>query len=80
VIRRRPKSGLGAAGVGATVRLTDVEVQGAVRLRLAEFGLRPGAVATVLARTAGDGRLVALGTTRVVLDRSTASRLAVEPA
>jgi hypothetical protein len=35
---------------------------------------------TVLARTAGGGRLVAVGTTRIGLDRDTSRQLALLPA
>ena len=49
-------------------------------LRLAQLGLRAGAAVTVLARTAGDGRLVAVGTTRIGLDRDTSRQLALLPA
>jgi ferrous iron transport protein A len=45
--------------------------------RLAELGLRPGAVVTVLRRTAGGGRIVAVGTARVALGRETARGLDV---
>jgi Fe2+ transport system protein FeoA len=48
-------------------------------LRLAQLGLRAGAAVTVLARTAGGGRLVAVGTTRIGLDRDTSRRLALLP-
>jgi ferrous iron transport protein A len=44
-------------------------------LRLAQLGLRAGAGVTVLARTAGGGRLVGIGTTRIGLDRDTSRRL-----
>jgi ferrous iron transport protein A len=67
-----------SATVGATVRLRSVEVPSvAQRRRLAEFGLRPGALVTVLARTAGGGRLVGLGVSRIVLDAGTAAALGV---
>ncbi|MDG3014013.1 FeoA family protein [Speluncibacter jeojiensis] len=76
--RRRGGTGLAAAQVGVLVRLGAVEVDGTERLRLAEFGLRPGAVVTVLSHTAGGGRLVGFGANRIVLDRRTAGRLTVE--
>jgi ferrous iron transport protein A len=44
-------------------------------LRLAQLGLRAGAGVTVLARTAGGGRLVGVGTTRIGLDHDTSKRL-----
>jgi ferrous iron transport protein A len=45
--------------------------------RLAELGLRPGVVLTVLRRTAGGGRLVAIGDARVAVGRETARALDV---
>lgn len=45
--------------------------------RLAELGLRSGARVTVLHRTAGGGRLVAVGHTRIALDRATLAELPV---
>ena len=80
VLSRGPRDGLSATAVGATVRLTDVDLPVAERLRLAEFGLRPGAVVTVLARTSGNGRLIGLGQSRIALDRRTAARMTVDGA
>jgi ferrous iron transport protein A len=80
VHRRRRATGLAASDIGACVRLTGVGLTGADLLRLAEFGLRAGAVLTVLGRTAGGGRLVSLGTSRFVVDERTAHGLAVEAA
>ncbi len=71
----RAGASLETAGVGATLRLTEVGLGRASRLRLAELGLRPGALLTVLARTAGGGRLVGIGTTRLALDRATVRHL-----
>jgi ferrous iron transport protein A len=69
---------LSSATVGATVRVRSVDLpEPAGRRRLAEFGLRPGALVTVLARTAGGGRLVELGAGRIVLDAGTAAALGV---
>jgi ferrous iron transport protein A len=48
--------------------------------RLAELGLRAGGRVTVLHRTAGGGRLVAVGHTRIALDRQTLTGLPVVPA
>lgn len=71
-------AGLAASRIGASVRLTGLDVGARDRLRLAELGLRVGAVVTVVSRTAGGGRLVGLGTSRIALDRATTRRLAVE--
>jgi ferrous iron transport protein A len=48
--------------------------------RLAELGLRPGTVVTVLRRTAGGGRVVAVGAARVALGREMLRALAVSAA
>jgi len=45
--------------------------------RLAELGLRAGAEVVVLHRTAGRGRVVAVGDTRIALDLATLQRLPV---
>lgn len=74
----RHLTGLAASRVGDAVRLTGVNVSARDRLRLAELGLRVGAVVTVVSRTAGGGRVVGLGTSRIALDRTTSCRLAVE--
>ena len=69
---------LAGCAVGSTVRLAGLDsVDGTQRRRLAEFGLRPGGLVTVLARTAGGGRLVGLGTSRIALDAETARSLAI---
>ncbi|HEX2905066.1 MAG TPA: FeoA family protein [Jatrophihabitans sp.] len=73
-------SGLHAASLGRTLRITGVDIAGRERVRLAQFGLRPGALVTVLGRTAGGGKLVGIGTSRIALDRVTAGRLAVQVA
>jgi ferrous iron transport protein A len=75
--RRSSDCGLAAADLGVPVTLAGVDLSAPERRRLAEFGLRPGVVVTVVARTAGGGRLVGVGTSRVALDRWTARRLAV---
>jgi ferrous iron transport protein A len=48
--------------------------------RLAELGLRAGSRVTVLHRTAGGGRLVAVGQSRIALDRETLAGMPVSPA
>jgi len=48
--------------------------------RLAELGVRTGQQVTPLHRTAGGGRLVAVGDTRVALARSVLAGIEVEPA
>lgn len=48
-------------------------------LRLAEVGLRIGSRLVVLSRTAGGGRVVAVGHARIALDKEMTSRLRVQP-
>lgn len=48
-----------------------LEVHDALRLRLAEMGLRCGQCVCPLQRTPGGGRIVGIGTARVALDRGT---------
>ena len=60
------------------LRLAAVSISGAERLRLAELGLRVGAVLTVLSRTTGGGRLLGVGTSRIAVDRATARALEAE--
>lgn len=45
--------------------------------RLAELGLRPGAVVTVVRRTVGGGRIVGVADARVALGRDTLRRMTV---
>jgi ferrous iron transport protein A len=62
-----PLGTVGALALGSLPRTAG--------LRLAQLGLRAGAGVTVLARTAGGGRLVGIGTTRIGLDRQTSRQL-----
>lgn len=48
--------------------------------RLAELGLRAGAEVRLLQRTVGRGGIVAVGDTRIALDRATLERLPVAAA
>jgi FeoA domain len=66
---------VGTSGTLALGRLTR-----AAGLRLARVGLRLGAPVTVLARTAGGGRLLGTGVTRIGVDRDTARGLELLPA
>jgi ferrous iron transport protein A len=45
--------------------------------RLAELGLRAGVEVVILHRTAGRGRVLAVGDIRIALDRATLRRLPV---
>jgi Fe2+ transport system protein FeoA len=67
------------APVGTAVTVVDVSAHPRAR-RLAEVGLRPGALVAVLRRTSGDGRLLGLGLARMAVDRATATALLVAPA
>jgi Fe2+ transport system protein FeoA len=66
---------LASARTGATGTLALDQVAADFRVHLARLGLRSGAEVTVLTRTAGGGRLVAVGTSRIGLDRDTCRRL-----
>jgi ferrous iron transport protein A len=71
---------LSAVAVGTAGALTLGSLPRAQGLRLAQLGLRAGARVVVLARTAGGGRVVGVGTTRVGLDRGTCRHLRVRVA
>ncbi|MDY6050548.1 MAG: FeoA family protein [Corynebacterium sp.] len=47
--------------------------------RLAELGIRPGAMISVHQKTAGNGRIVACGPSRYALDCALCSAIMVEP-
>jgi ferrous iron transport protein A len=66
---------LAAVPLGTVGALALGSLPRAAGLRLAQLGLRAGAGVTVLARTAGGGRLVGVGTTRIGLDRQTSRQL-----
>ena len=69
---------LDQVAVGTEVVLGAVEDDDPARVRrLAELGLRPGAKVRVLRRTAGGGRVVAIGDDRVALARSVLAGIAV---
>lgn len=70
---------LGKVPLGATVTLTATDGHPR-RRRLAEIGLRPGAVVRVLHRSAGGGRVLAVGDVRVAVDRSALRLLAATDA
>jgi ferrous iron transport protein A len=63
--------------IGTTARLTATADHPSYR-RLAELGLRPGAEVSVMRRTAGGGRLLGIGSSRMALDRATLRSLHVE--
>lgn len=69
-------SSIGEAPLDTPATLVAV-ANPAPRRRLAELGLRPGAVVTVLRRTAGHGRIVAVAGSRIALDAATARLLSL---
>ncbi|GMA20539.1 ferrous iron transport protein A [Arsenicicoccus piscis] len=69
---------LGSAPLRAPARVVEVVAAAAPRRRLAELGLRPGAVVQARSRTSGGGRVVAVDGSRIALDRATVSGLIVE--
>ena len=62
---------------GRTVVLGTLQLPPLRVRRLAELGLRRGQRVAVLHRTAGGGRLLAVGDTRVAVDRATLRTLTV---
>lgn len=64
-------STLAGQPVGRRVVMGVPRLDRARTRRLAELGLRAGAEVVVLHRTAGRGRIVAVGDTRIALDRAT---------
>lgn len=65
------------ARLGDEVVLDVPAAEAALRLRLAEMGLRCGQCVCPLQRTPGGGRIVEVGTTRIALDRGTCRLLAL---
>lgn len=59
------------AAIGTPVVLGQPDVPAALRLRLAEIGIRRGQVVSAMRRTTGGGRIVAVGRARIALDRAT---------
>ncbi len=65
---------LGDVRTGAHAVLEAPDVPAQMARRLAELGLRAGESVQVMHRTAGGGRLLAVGDTRIAIDRQTARR------
>ena len=63
--------------VGRRVVLGSPRLDAARTRRLAELGLRPGVEVLVLHRTAGRGRVLAVGDSRIALDHDTLRALPV---
>ncbi|MFE7663217.1 FeoA family protein [Streptomyces celluloflavus] len=70
---------LRGCGPGTRVRVAEVRVPVADRLRLAELGFVRGAEIRVVGRGTAGGLLVALGDARVALDGATAAGVRVLP-
>ena len=63
--------------LGRQVTLARPKLAPGLRLRLAELGIRRGARVTALQRTPGDGRVLQVGHSRIVLDHETCELLPV---
>jgi ferrous iron transport protein A len=70
---------LGDVPPGGYALLEAPDVPTAMARRLAELGLRAGERVQVMHRTAGGGRLLAVGDTRIAVDRQTARAIPVRP-
>lgn len=68
-----------AAPIGADLVLVRADVEPALARRLGVLGLRAGAHLTVLRRTVGGGRTIAVAGSRIALDRGLADALLAEP-
>lgn len=71
---------LDRAPLGAPVRVCASDASADLTRRLAELGLRAGAVVRCLQRTAGGGRVVDVAGTRVALGREVLRAVRTEPA
>jgi len=71
---------LGDVRPGAFAVLEAPDVPAQMARRLAELGLRAGERVQVMHRTAGGGRLLAVGDTRIAIDRQTARAIPVREA
>lgn len=70
---------LTAAANGVALRVVHTDTHHLVRRRLAELGIRPGAVVRVLHATHGRGRVLAVAGSRVAVDRSVLAGIWVSP-
>ena len=70
---------LGDVRPGGFAVLEAPDVPTAMARRLAELGLRAGETVQVMHGTAGGGRLLAVGDTRIAVDRQTARSIPVRP-
>jgi ferrous iron transport protein A len=65
--------------VTGTVLVTCVGGEPATRRRLAEMGVRPGARITVLHRSSGGGRVLAVDGARIAVDAQLAASIEAAP-
>jgi ferrous iron transport protein A len=65
---------------GTPVRVATAQSPADLTRRLAELGLRPGAVVRCLHRTAGGGRVVDVDGARIALGRAVLRGVSTEPA
>lgn len=64
--------------VGTRATVVSSTADPALVRRLAELGLRPGALLTVVQRTAGGGRVVDTGSARYAIDNRTLHHIGVK--
>ena len=72
-------STLAAVAAGVPFHVEAVTGPPTIRRRMAELGLRAGTIVTVLQRTAGGGRLLAVAGARIAVDAATAGRVLGQP-
>lgn len=65
-------------GTARLIDITETTLTTQIKLRLHELGLRTGELITVTQRTAGNGRLIAIGSMRYAVDKTTAQAITVE--
>lgn len=71
---------LGSCAVGTDVEVVGVSAPPSARLRMREVGLRVGSVVRVTQQGPFGGRVVAVGASRIAVDRATATRIEVRAA
>lgn len=65
--------------LGTVVEVNRFDVEAAWRLRLAELGVRRNSRVRPVQRTTGGGRVIAVGSARVALDKNICRRVLVDP-
>lgn len=78
LIAAAPRRGLHRRLPAGSLRITDIDVVPAARLRVREMGLRVGQVIRIAQRGAFGGLVLAICTSRVAIDRATAQHISVE--